>query len=72
MIEFGDHLHEHFVTPTVIERGAYRAPTAPGAGTEMLAESVREFTWTGAHRTGSARTGSDRAASPAGAGAAAG
>ena len=72
VIEFVDHLHEHFVTPTVIERGAYRAPTAPGAGTEMLAESVREFTWTGAHRTGSARTGSDRAASPAGAGAAAG
>ena len=72
VIEFVDHLHEHFVTPTVIERGAYRAPTAPGAGTEMLAESVREYTWTGAHRTGSARTGSDRAASPAGAGAAAG
>ena len=50
VIEFVDHLHEHFVTPTVIERGAYRAPTAPGAGTEMLAESVRDYTWTGAHR----------------------
>lgn len=50
VIEFVDHLHEHFVTPTVIERGAYRAPTAPGAGTEMLAASVRDYTWTGEHR----------------------
>lgn len=51
VIEFVDHLHEHFVTPTVIKGGAYRAPTAPGAGTEMHARSVRDFTWTGAHRT---------------------
>ena len=50
VIEFVDHLHEHFVTPTRVERGAYRAPTTPGAGTEMLAESVREYTWTGQHR----------------------
>ncbi|MFA4840208.1 MAG: L-fuconate dehydratase [Agrococcus sp.] len=67
VIEFVDHLHEHFVTPTVIEGGAYRAPLAPGAGTEMRAESVRDYTWTGAHRTAS-----DRAAAPAGAGTAAG
>lgn len=51
MIEFVDHLHEHFVTPTVVERGAYRAPIVPGAGAEMLAGSVRDYTWTGAHRT---------------------
>ena len=43
VIEFVDHLHEHFVTPTVIERGSYQTPTAPGAGTEMLEASVREY-----------------------------
>ncbi|MGZ0712238.1 enolase C-terminal domain-like protein (plasmid) [Coraliomargarita sp. W4R53] len=45
MIEFVDHLHEHFVTPTVISNGQYLAPTAPGAGTEMLATSINEYTW---------------------------
>lgn len=54
VIEFVDHLHEHFVTPTVIEQGSYRAPTAPGSGMEMLPESVREYTWTGAHREAAA------------------
>lgn len=39
VIEFVDHLHEHFVTPTVIAGGRYRAPLAPGAGTEMRAAS---------------------------------
>jgi L-fuconate dehydratase len=49
MIEYVDHLHEHFVTPVVIERGRYVTPTAPGAGTEMRADSVEEYTWQGAH-----------------------
>ena len=49
MIEYVDHLHEHFVTPVVIERGRYVTPTAPGAGTEMLAASVEQYTWQGAH-----------------------
>lgn len=46
MIEYVDHLHEHFVTPVVIERGRYLAPTAPGAGTEMLTSSIDGFSWT--------------------------
>lgn len=46
MIEFVDHLHEHFVTPTVIRRGRYMAPIAAGAGTEMLRASIAEYTWT--------------------------
>jgi len=45
MIEFVDHLHEHFVTPAVIRDGHYVAPTAPGAGAEMLADSVAGNTW---------------------------
>ncbi|KQX08161.1 MULTISPECIES: L-fuconate dehydratase [unclassified Leifsonia] len=47
MIEFVDHLHEHFVTPTVVERGRYLVPSAPGAGTEMLPASIDEYTWHG-------------------------
>ncbi|QDZ16322.1 L-fuconate dehydratase [Humibacter ginsenosidimutans] len=44
-IEFVDHLHEHFVTPAVVENGRYVTPTAPGAGTEMIAASLDEFEW---------------------------
>jgi L-fuconate dehydratase len=40
VIEFVDHLHEHFVTPVEVRGGRYLAPTAPGAGTEMLYASV--------------------------------
>ena len=46
VIEFVDHLHEHFVTPTVIKEGRYRAPLAPGAGTEMLRPSIDAHRWT--------------------------
>jgi L-fuconate dehydratase len=47
MIEYVDHLHEHFVTPTVVVGGRYLAPTAPGAGTEMLQDSIDANTWQG-------------------------
>jgi L-fuconate dehydratase len=40
VIEHVDHLHEHFVTPAVVRHGRYVAPTAPGSGAEMRAESV--------------------------------
>ena len=49
MIEYVDHLHEHFAVPTDIRGGSYMAPTAPGAGMEMKAESIAAYTWTGAH-----------------------
>ena len=47
VIEYVDHLHEHFVTPVRVEGGRYLAPTAPGAGTEMLEASVVAHTWPG-------------------------
>ncbi|HET6627844.1 MAG TPA: enolase C-terminal domain-like protein [Nocardioidaceae bacterium] len=40
MIEFVDHLHEHFTTPVDVHTGRYHAPRAPGAGAEMLAASI--------------------------------
>ncbi|AYG05314.1 fuconate dehydratase [Gryllotalpicola protaetiae] len=43
MIEFVDHLHEHFVTPVDVHDGRYWPPAAPGAGTEMHAASIAEY-----------------------------
>ncbi|GGE98855.1 L-fuconate dehydratase [Mycetocola zhadangensis] len=43
VIEFVDHLHEHFVTPVEMRDGRYHAPTAPGNGMEMLAASRAEY-----------------------------
>lgn len=40
VIEYVDHLHEHFVDPTVIESGRYRAPASPGFSARMLPESI--------------------------------
>lgn len=42
MIEYVDHLHQHFVTPVDVRGGRYHAPSTPGAGTEMLPESLAE------------------------------
>jgi L-fuconate dehydratase len=39
VIEFVDHLHEHFVDPVTIRRGRYMPPTKPGYSTEILPES---------------------------------
>ena len=43
MIEYVDHLHEHFVEPTHIEGGRYRAPVQPGSGMQMHAESREQY-----------------------------
>jgi L-fuconate dehydratase len=43
VVEFVDHLHEHFVDPVVVRDGRYVAPTTPGASTEMFPESLREY-----------------------------
>ena len=45
VIEYVDHLHEHFVTPTDIRGGSYQAPTAPGAGTEMVTTSLVAYAY---------------------------
>jgi L-fuconate dehydratase len=44
-IEWIDHLHEHFAAPAVVSRGRYRAPETPGASTEMLPESLAEYSY---------------------------
>jgi L-fuconate dehydratase len=43
VVEYVDHLHEHFVDPCVVEGGRYRAPAAPGYSSEMHPESIERF-----------------------------
>jgi L-fuconate dehydratase len=43
MIEYVDHLHEHFADPVRVTGGRYAAPRRPGASTEMLATSLAEY-----------------------------
>jgi L-fuconate dehydratase len=40
VIEYVDHLHEHFVDPVVISNGRYLAPTAPGFSAEIKPQSL--------------------------------
>ncbi|MDA0634719.1 fuconate dehydratase [Nonomuraea sp. MCN248] len=47
VIEYVDHLHEHFTDPVVIENGRYRAPSAPGFSSELRAESIAAHTYPG-------------------------
>jgi L-fuconate dehydratase len=39
VIEFVDHLHEHFADPVTIRRGHYMPPARPGYSTEIVPES---------------------------------
>jgi L-fuconate dehydratase len=43
VIEFVDHLHEHFLDPVVIRDGHYVAPVKPGFGAEMDAETLDDY-----------------------------
>ncbi|MCG7208869.1 L-fuconate dehydratase [Streptomyces arenae] len=47
VIEYVDHLHDHFLEPVVIREGHYTAPTAPGFSAAMRPESVAEYTYPG-------------------------
>lgn len=43
VVEYVDHLHEHFEAPTVIANGRYQAPAVPGFSARMRAESIATF-----------------------------
>ncbi|MFI1766329.1 L-fuconate dehydratase [Streptomyces sp. NPDC020800] len=47
VIEYVDHLHEHFLTPVDIRDGHYTAPTAPGFSAAMRPESLARYTFPG-------------------------
>ena len=43
MIEYVDHLHEHFVDPVVIRDACYVVPTRPGYSSEIRPESLARY-----------------------------
>lgn len=45
VIEYVDHLHEHFLDPVVIRRGRYMVPQMPGYSIEIRAESLENFSF---------------------------
>ncbi len=40
--EYVDHLHEHFLSPVVVEDGRYRTPASPGYSIEMKPSSLAD------------------------------
>jgi L-fuconate dehydratase len=45
VVEYVDHLHEHFLEPVVIRRGHYRVPQAPGYSIQMLPGSLADYSF---------------------------
>ena len=45
VIEFVDHLHEHFLTPVDVRRGRYYLPQTPGYSIEVKPESLERFSF---------------------------
>jgi L-fuconate dehydratase len=43
VLEYVDHLHEHFLDPVVIRRGRYIPPLRPGYSIEMTAETLELY-----------------------------
>jgi L-fuconate dehydratase len=43
ILEYVDHLHEHFLDPVVIRRGRYMPPSTPGYSIQMKAESLDSY-----------------------------
>ncbi|MGC5796378.1 L-fuconate dehydratase [Sphingomonas sp. NFX23] len=47
VIEYVDHLHEHFIDPCVIRDAAYMPPTLPGYSIEMKPQSLIDYRFAG-------------------------
>ncbi|KID77879.1 L-galactonate dehydratase [Metarhizium brunneum] len=47
VLEYVDHLHEHFLHPSVIKDGYYQTPMEPGYSVEMKKDSMDKFTYPG-------------------------
>lgn len=45
IIEYVDHLHEHFIDPVVIKNGAYAVPKQPGYSITMNKETLKMFVY---------------------------
>jgi L-fuconate dehydratase len=60
IVEYVDHLHEHFVHPVVLRGGRYMPPAAPGYSTTMKPESLTTYEFPG----GASWSGIDRRRAP--------
>jgi L-fuconate dehydratase len=47
VIEYVDHLHEHFVDPCVVRDAAYLPPQQPGFSIEMKPASIEQYAYRG-------------------------
>jgi L-fuconate dehydratase len=47
VIEYVDHLHEHFLDPVRVVRGRYQLPARPGYSIEMKPESLVRYVFPG-------------------------
>ena len=45
VLEYVDHLHQHFLNPVVVRGGRYRAPLAPGYSITMRPESLAAYAY---------------------------
>jgi L-fuconate dehydratase len=45
VIEFVDHLHQHFLTPVDVRGGRYYLPDSPGYSIEIKPESLKKFSF---------------------------
>ena len=45
VVEYVDHLHEHFIDPAVVREGRYVVPTAPGTSITMHPSSLRAYSY---------------------------
>ena len=48
VVEYVDHLHEHFVEPCVVRNAAYMPPSRPGFSVEMRPQSIAEHAFNSA------------------------
>lgn len=47
IIEYVDHLHEHFLEPVVLRNGYYMPPEAPGYSITMKSQSLADYSYPG-------------------------
>ena len=64
VIEFVDHLHEHFEAPCEVLNGAYRAPSAPGFSIRILPETLAAFRYPNGREWAARLAGDSSAARP--------
>jgi L-fuconate dehydratase len=45
VVEYVDHLHEHFLDPVVMRNGRYVPPSRPGYSAQMHPESIAQHSF---------------------------